>query len=292
MRCLGCLVASVALIGCGSVLEGPDDDGGSGGGGSASYDHSTGAQDVLVSIKSEGGFVPVEYNLRNTAQFLLLGDGTAVVPGAMIEIYPGPAIRPLQAARVSAGQIQRLFAAAEAAGLLDEEIDYGEPLVTDVPTTTVSLSVNGRTVTQSAYALSYAEAPDANLSAEQLAAREALQGFIDTAQGLAGAASEQYVPNGVVAYRLSPESAPPVEEGLEQEPMTWPIATVPAPPASPATSVGTCIAVTGPEAQTLLGALVEANELTPWLVGADPPSRMAFRPLLPGDPGCERDAGD
>jgi len=292
-RMLGCLLASVALIGCGSVLQGPDDDGGSGAGpGSAPYDHPSGAEDVLVSVTADGGFVPLEYNLRNTAQFLLLGDGTAVVPGAMIEIYPGPAISPLQAARVSAGQIQQLFAAAEEAGLLDEEIDYGEPLVTDVPTTTVMLTIDGRTVSHSAYALSYPEAPDANLSAEQLAAREALQGFIDTAQGLAGAASEQYVPNGVVAYRLSPESAPPVEEGLEQEPMTWPIATVPAPPASPATSVGTCIAVTGPEAQTLLGALVEANELTPWLVGADPPSRMAFRPLLPGDPGCERDAGD
>lgn len=283
---VGSLLASAALIGCGSVLQGPDDDGGTGGPGSAPYDHPTGAEDVLVSIKSDGGFSPLEYNLRNTAQFLLLGDGTVIVPGVIIEIYPGPAIYPLQAARISEGQIQELFVAADEAGLIDAEIDYGQPGITDVPTTTVSLTINGRTVSQSAYALSYQDAPDPDLSDENVAAREALQGFIDTAQGIAGAGSEQYVPTGVVAYRLSDESAPPVDEGLDQEPRPWPITTAPAATSS-ATGVATCIAVTGAEAETLLDALVEANELTPWLIGSDPPSRMAFRPLLPGDPGCE-----
>jgi len=282
---LGCVLASVALIGCGSVLQGPGDDGG--GPGSAPYDHATGAEDVLVSIKVDGGYTPFEYNLRNTAQFLLLGDGTVIVPGVMIEIYPGPAINPLQVATIREGQIQELFAAADEAGLLAGEIDYGQPGITDVPTTTVTLTIGDRTVSQSAYALSYQDAPDPNLSAENIAARETLQGFIDTAQSLAGGASEEYLPTGVVAYRLGPESAPPVEEGLEQEPRAWPIATAPAMPEAGGDAVGTCVVVTGDEATTLLEALMEANELTPWLVGTDPASRMAFRPLLPGDPGCE-----
>jgi len=283
----GCLLASVALIGCGSVLQGPGDDGGSGGPGSAPYDHPTGAEDVLVSIKSDGGFAPLEYNLRSTAQFLLLGDGTVIVPGVMIEIYPGPAINPLQAGRMSEGQIQELFAAADEAGLLDAEFDYGQPGVTDVPTTTVSLTIDGRTVSQSAYGLSYQDAPDPNLSAENVAAREALQGFIDTAHGFPGADTEQYGPTGVVAYRLSGESVPPVDEGLDQPPVVWPIAAAPAAPDAAETGIGSCIVVTGAQAQTLLGALVQANELTPWLIGSEPASRMAFRPLLPGDPGCE-----
>jgi len=282
---IGCLVTGLALTGCGSVLDGPGDGGGGGGGGSAPYDHPTGAEDVLVSIKAEGGFVPLEYNLRNTAQFLLLGDGTVIVPGAVMEIYPGPAISPLQAATVNEGQIQELFAAADAAGLLAGEIDYGQPAVTDVPTTTVTLTVGGRTVSQSAYGLSYQDAPDTGLTEANVVAREALQAFIDTAQGLAGADSEPYAPTGIVAYRLSAESAPPVvDEGLEQEPRPWPIGTAPAPPTA---GIGSCVAVIGAEAQTLLAALVEANELTPWLIETDPPSRMAFRPLLPGDPGCE-----
>lgn len=41
------------------------------------------------------------------------------------------------------------------------------------------------------------------------------------------------------------------------------------------------------EAIELSAALVDANELTPWLIGTEPPSRRAFRPLLPGDLGCE-----
>jgi len=201
-------------------------------------------------------------------------------------IYPGPAITPLQTATISEGQIQDLIAAADEAGLLDEEIDFGQPGITDVPTTTVTFTVDGRTVTQAAYALSYQDAPDPNLTEDQVAAREALQAFVETTQGLAAADSEQYVPKGIVAYRLTAEAAPPVvEEGLEQEPRTWPITTAPETPG--ATGIGTCIPVTGPEVEPLLAALVEANELTPWLIGTDPASRMAFRPLLPGDPGCE-----
>ena len=33
--------------------------------------------------------MPLDYNLRNTAQFLLLGDGTEIVQGAVVAIYPG-----------------------------------------------------------------------------------------------------------------------------------------------------------------------------------------------------------
>jgi len=168
--------------------------------------------------------------------------------------------------------------------LLDGEFEYGLPGISDVNTTTVTLTIDGRTVTQSAYSLSYQEASDTGLSAANIAARKALQGFIDTAHGLAGDGMQEYVPPSVLAYRLSAESAPPVvEEGLERQPRPWPIATVPAPAT---TSIGSCIEVTGAEATTLLAALDGANELTRWLIGAQAPTRMAFRPLLPGDPGC------
>lgn len=284
----GCLLATVTLLGCASVLEGPGnggDGGGGGGPGSAPYDHPTGTEDVLVSVEVEGGFVPVEYNLRNTAQFLLLGDGTVIVPGVMIEIFPGPAINPLQATTVSEEQIQELYTAADEGGLLDGEIDYGQPGVTDVPTTTVTLTVDGRKVSQSAYALNYQDAPDPGLTAEQNVAREALQAFIDTAQGLAGSASEGYVPTGVVAYRIPPREQTTIDPDLAQKPVVWPIVT--APPPIPAGEFSSCVAITGPEAVDLLAVLDGANELTPWLIGTESPANLVFRPLLSGDPGCE-----
>lgn len=281
---LACLVASMVLTGCASVLQGaPSDDGGNGG--PAPYDHATGAEDVLVSIDVAGGFLPMEVSLRDTADFLLVGDATTVTPGAMIEIYPGPALYPLQSAKLTESQIQELFRSADDAGLLDGEIDYGEPPIADAPHTIVHITVDGRTVTQSVYALGLEDDGSPGLSDAQRAARTALQGFIDTAQGMAGAADEGYLPTGVVAHRLNMDLTTPVDDpGLEQPPQTWPITTVP--PLPTGSDVSSCIAVTGPEVPTLLAALDQANELTPWLIGSDPPARMAFRPLLPGDPGC------
>lgn len=279
----GCLIAGLVLAGCSSVFEG---DQGGGGPDSTGFEHATGAEDVVVSVDSSGGYVPVEHNLRNTAEFLLLGDARAIVTGVTTQIYPGAALLPLQTTTVSEDQIQELLAAADDAGLLGEQIEYGEPGVTDMPTTDVRITVDGQTYAHAAYALGFDDGANLGLSDAEITAREALQGFIDAAQALAGADSEQFVPTAVVAYRLSAEDAPPVEEpDLVQEPMPWPIATVPPPVA--AGDLSSCVAITGQEATDLLAALQEANELTPWVIGTEPPARMAFRPLLPGDPGCE-----
>ena len=285
---LGCLIAGVTLTGCASILQGEPDPGGGGGGpSSAPYAHATGAADVLVSIDVAGGYTSLEFSLRDTADFLLLGNGTAIVPGAVIEIFPGPAIYPLQSATVPEGRIQELFAAAAAAGLLvDTEIDYGDPGVIDVPDTSVQLTVDGRTYSHSAYALGYEDDSSPSLSEANRAARSALRGFIDTAQAMVGVDSEQYVPDAVAAFRVSTGEPLPLEPELEQEPQPWPIATVP-PPIAPSYPTS-CVVITGAETVQLLAALEVSNELTPWLIGTEPPTRMAFRPLLPDDPGCEQ----
>lgn len=282
---VGCLLACVVLAGCANFLEGDPGTGGSGGPDAGPYEHPTGAEDVVVSVQVAGGYVPVEYNLRNTAQFLLLGDGTVIVAGVVIEIYPGPAINPMQSTRVDEDQIQALLTAADDAGLLAAEIDYGQPAVTDQPDTVVTITADGRTVSQSAYGLGFDDESSPELSEASRAARLALRDFIDTAQALAGTDSQIFTPTGVVAYRLSEQAAPPPEEpDLAQEPRPWPIATAPPPVAG--TELTSCVVITGAESDALLAALQQANELTPWLIATDPPARMAFRPLLPGDPGC------
>jgi len=157
--------------------------------------------------------------------------------------------------------------------------------VTDMPDTTVTITVDGATSSHTAYALGFDDSASLGLSESEIAARAALQDFIESAQALAGADSESYVPTELLAFRLSPEAAPaPEERDLVQEPMPWPIATVPPPVADG--EVSSCVQISGQEAVDLLAALEVANELTPWLIGTEPPARMAFRPLLPGDPGC------
>lgn len=284
----GCLVAGLVLVSCSSVFQG-EPSGGNGAPSSVPYEHPTGAKDVLVSIDVAGGFLPMEFNLRNTAEFLLLGDGTVIAAGVTDMRYPGPAINPLQTTTISEGQIQELLAAAEAAGLLGGEVDYGNPAVTDLPDTHVDVTVGGSTSSQSAYALGFDNGTSLGLNDSQITAREALQDFIDTAQALIQADSELYAPAEVVAYRLSAQAAPPIEEpDLVQEPRSWPIPTLPPPAAE--TELSSCVVISGQEAADLLTALQDANELTPWLIGSDsePPARMAFRPQLPGDPGCKQ----
>jgi len=76
-----------------------------------------------------------------------------------------------------------------------------------------------------------------------------------------------------------------VDPEFEQEPRVWPFGTVPPPIA--ATYPTSCVVISGSEAVQVVSSLVEANEVTPGLIGTEPAARMTFRPLLPGDPGCE-----
>ncbi|MBA3367570.1 MAG: hypothetical protein H0T99_02645 [Geodermatophilaceae bacterium] len=278
-------MTSAVLAGCGSILEG-DPGGGAGNGapGPGSYEHPTGSQDVLVSVDRVGGrYGSVRDVLRNTAELLLLGDGTVIFPGAVDEPYPGTAIFPLQLTTLTEEQIQALFAAADEAGLLGESIDYGEPGIADQETTYVDITVDGRTVSQTVYALDPEGDNEANLSAASRAARSALSGFLITHSQNSGN-GPFYQPDAVLAYRLPTSTGPPVEPENEQEPRTWPIATVP-PPVEESSS-HSCVAITGQEAADLLVVVDQANELTPWLIGTQPPAQLVFRPLLPGDPGC------
>lgn len=281
------LTASLLLVGCASVFDSAPPDGSAvGGPGSSPYEHATGAQDVLVSISGADGAGPQEAVAVHTTDFLLLGDGTAIVPGVVDLIYPGPAIYPLQSTALGEEQIQEFLSAAEEAGLLGEMVDFGSPALTDVINTNVTINVHGQSYRQSAYALGAAE--ESALSDPQKQARAALTTFIETARGLVGADSEQYVPTAVIAFGLSPDfSTPDDEAGLEQPPQLWPIASVPRMPVTSNSGQGTCVEVTGAEVPTLLAALANANALTPWVIEGQVPTPMDFRPLLPGDPGCE-----
>lgn len=279
---VGCLAASMTLFGCVSVLQGAaSTSSGNGGAGSAPYEHAPGSEDVLVSAELAGWYGPVEYALRNTASFLLLGDGTAIIPAPVPDPYPGPAINPLQSTTLTEQQIQELFAAANGAGLLGAEIDFGEPGISDQATTYVDITVDGRTVSQEAYALDIADDDSPNtLSEASRAARAALRDFISTAQEMVDSDSEPFRPDIILAHRLSSAA------DISEEPRVWPVVTVPPPIEATSSASSSCAAISGAEAVQLAAALVGANGFTPWVIGTDPPARMVFRSLLPGDPGC------
>jgi hypothetical protein len=138
-------------------------------------EHPTGADDVIVRIAYEGGFVPVEVTFLNLPTLLVSGDGHVFVQGPVPEIYPGPLLPNIQVSPVTEAGIQDLLALADEHGLL-AAVEYTDPTnIADAPDTVVEISANGETFIHRAYALGISDETDP--------ARKALAEFVAAATG-------------------------------------------------------------------------------------------------------------
>jgi hypothetical protein len=278
------LLVPFALAGCGAVTSA----GGSSSGATPSgISHPTGADDVVIQVTSDGGYVPLEVTLRAVPQFTLYGDGTVIVPGPVVMKYPGPAIYPLRTFTLSEPEVQALLTAVKDAGLLEAAApdygDMGSVGVSDQATTTLLVNADGASIRRSAYALTF-ESNGSRLTDAQARARRALAGFInDLPMPTTDAA---YTPARLAVYVM------PVQGDLQMgaRPAVWPLETDLATAGTklPDWADHRCIAVDGEDAQTLVAALSDTNELTQWLprANADIAYRLVARPLLPGEVAC------
>lgn len=249
--------------------------------------HPTGATRVVLRVSSGGGFVTAQTNLRALPEFTLYGDGTVIVPGAYIQIYPGPAIYPLVRSKLTERQVQALLKRARQAGLLARgTIDYGDMGtigISDAATTTLIVNANGRHLKREAYALGIT-AHGGRLSPEQARARRVLAAFIaKLPQGVSGA---QYTPRAMAVYvgRFQGQAQPGAA------PIVWPLKRDLA-TAGKRVSSGLdyrCMSVTGHDARKLLAILRKANEQSQWTARANTSStyQLIARPLLPDQPDC------
>ena len=157
---IGVAIAAVAVLAsaCGGVGNAdPGSDGGTGASGTTGIEHPTGANDLILGVAYEGGFVAYEYTLGTTPFWSLFGDGTLIVPGPQIEIYPGPALPNLTATPVSEDGIQAILQAAKDAGLMDGDKNYGDMCIADAANTVFTTTADGSTSVVSAYALDVGE---------------------------------------------------------------------------------------------------------------------------------------
>lgn len=246
----------------------------------------------VLELATGGGFVPWGYDFSALPTLVVYDDGRAIVPGPQIAIYPAPALPNLQVEQLSADDLDALIAAARDAGLLADAPDYGMPNVTDLPTTTLTLTVDGRTYTHAAYALGFVDgesagqdgavAPqDSGLTQEQADARATLVDFIAAANDLVGALGngESYP---ITAFGVLAQAIDTSVEGAvapDAQVLPWPLDV------ALADAVG-CTVVDGDAAQTLLATLASANQATLFTQG-DVTYSVWFRPLLPHETGCE-----
>lgn len=249
--------------------------------------HPTSPVKVVLRVTTGGGFVPVQFNLRLLPTFTLYGDGTVIVPGAVPQISPGPAIDPLVRSRLSERQVQALLKRARQAGLLARgAIDYGDMGavgVADGPTTTLVVNADGRHVTRSVYALGMG-AGAGHLSSAQVRARQALARFI---AGLPRAPSgASYTPRAIAVYVAPFQNGGQGGSGR----VVWPLQRDLANAGKPLSSglEYRCIIVGGSAAKTLLARLRQANAQSQWVMRGQTARtyQLIARPLLPDEPGC------
>jgi hypothetical protein len=273
------------LAGCG---EGSDNGGvTTTGPAEGSITHPAGGNEVMLRVSTGGGFVPVEYNLTQLPEFTLYGDGTVIVTGPVIMIYPGPALPNLQTTTISEEAIQAILSAAREAGLFTNGVDYGQPQVTDLGTTTITVNADGTTYQADIYALG-AESGAGGLTLEQQQARGAISDLTGKLLDLTAFETGELqwtayeYPALAVFSRTVDPGLDPGTDGVEPNRLEWPLGDL--------ITIGEAVqpegyrkvVISGEDLATLQPLLNEATQITIWTVG-DSEYNLYFRPLLPDE---------
>jgi hypothetical protein len=254
--------------------------------------YPTGPADLVLRLRWVGGFAPAAYHLVSLPVISIYGDGTVIVPGPQIDMYPGPAVPNLQRATITPAGMQVLLEAAGEAGLLGPDAHYDLGGIMDASTAEFTLNADGRTHTVSAYALMEGGGSPEGTDPAEAAARaklSLLQGQLGSLEALLdteiGAWTEYQA--DAVQLIVTP-GAPDDGQGLAQTTIAWPLADdlaafgAPLPALMPGQRCGV---VSGGDVEVLRPLLATANALTPWTDdGAS--YGIAVRPLLPAEPGC------
>lgn len=236
---------------------------------------------LVLRVETTGGLMGPAWWRAELPLLSVYADGRAISEGPGPMIYPGPALPRLFVQRLDAAALQGQVDAALAAGVGDTT-DLGRPPVADAVTTRFTVVSGSHTYVRDVYALGVGT--PGGLSPEQQAARtklRALQQQLSHAALRSGL--EEPYPVRAVALLVRPWTDP--QDHLDHPSAPWPGPALPGTPVR--TRPGTtCVTATGAQAQAVLDAAAQANELTPWVTSDGARWTVGFRPLLPDETGC------
>lgn len=231
----------------------------------AGYEHPTGADDAVIEILYEGGFVHPDFAFGQIPVLLVSGDGRRFVNGPQIEIYPQPLLPNVLVSHIGDAGIQELLDLAAEHGLLTEREYERDDNIADAADTVVRISANGETYEHRAYALGM------DADTEESGDRAELHAFIQAATAEPAIDEEAFEPEN---YLLR---ATPIADtsGYDVEPtiVDWPAES------SLLLADAECVEVPAGSVHDLLA---EANQLTIF-VQDDVTYQLAVKPQLPGD---------
>ncbi len=232
---------------------------------------------MLLVIRDEGGFAPIEFVINRPPTYTLLRNGTFIFEGPQPGAFPGPVMPGMLQRKLSAQEMEDIMVLIEASTLPEvDEVVNNDALnfVADATTTVaVYFDDDGGEHKYSVYALGLTldqELPDdlANLSL----LRERLANF-------SFADGEPYTSDSIIVRVLESsggfaEFDDTREWAFSFEPDTLPLL-----------NNYPCLVLDGAEAQADRAALADATQATQWEHPSGTYTVLA-RDLLPGESGC------
>ena len=228
------------------------------------FEHPTGADEVVVEIAYEGGFLPVDAAFGQLPLLLVSGDARQFVLGPQIEIYPQPLLPNVLVSDIGEAGIQDLLDLAAEHGLLTEREYERNDRIADAADTVVRISANGETYEHRAYAL--------GLDTSETGDRAELQAFIEAATADLAMDAAEFEPENYLIR------ATPIDDtsGYETEPtlVDWPAES-----SFLLAGASDCAEVPAGSVHDLFA---DANQLT-FFVQNDVTYQVTVKPQLPGD---------
>ena len=237
--------------------------------------------EVVLQVRTEGGFMPIEFAYNTLPRYTLLADGRLLFEGPVPAIFPGPLMLSVQVAQLPDGEVARILELVEAAGLPlieDETNTEYTNTVADAPDTVVTyFDENGRH-RFSVYALGIGLDPQSD---PRVAGLQRVVEALDTA-AFSGAPVEEWSASSLQVIATD-------SFGGESEPdatvVPWPLAETVAESGAEVFAGLLCVALEGDDLTAAEPAFAAANQLTFFDDGAAT-YRLTVRPVLPGDAAC------
>lgn len=244
-------------------------------GGGDGGDGGVEADEPVIQITSEGGFVPVEFALSNGPRYTVLGDGQLIFQGFQTLEYPGRLVPPTMAATLSESQMNALLAIVEDIGLseIDNELDdEAMEMVADASTEVITYWDETGEHRLAVYALGIEDSPSERNSA-----------FLELIRTLdrftAEAPAEVYESEMIRIVAGFGFSDPEFEDVR-----SWPLDSTDLSTWEELANGWHCTTIDGPMPEVF----EEATQATTWEHpgGTSDPMTLLVRDLHPGEPAC------
>jgi hypothetical protein len=252
--------------------------------------------DLVLRVEFGGGMIR-DFFLTSFPQFTMTGDGRVIVPGAQIDLFPGPALPAVNVRKLTEEGIQAVLKEVARTGLFSQSAEYmgANNFIADGGETIFTLHAEGKDVTIKVAALGTLD-PAGNypgISAAELAAHRALSrlaeelGNLDAqlpASAWEDTGWQPFVPDAMRLLVRNADADPPDDSGIGNAIVDWPVDADPATFGDP-TSDGSmrCGVVSGQDAKDWYAALTDANQQTRFVSG-DHKYQVTVRFQLPDEP--------